>query len=86
MACGAPVIAGNRSSLPEVVGEAGIMVDPYDPDAFARAMADVLSSESLRAEMSARGLEQAKKFSWDGTAREVTAIYHQGGQTAVCGL
>ena len=86
MACGAPVIAGNRSSLPEVVGEAGVMVDPYDPDAFARAMADVLSSESLRAEMSARGLEQAKKFSWDGTAREVTAIYHQGERTAVCGL
>ncbi|HUV05898.1 MAG TPA: glycosyltransferase family 1 protein [Armatimonadota bacterium] len=77
MACGAPVITGNRSSLPEVVGEAGIMVDPFDPEAFARAMADVLSSESLRAEMSVRGLDQARKFSWDKTARDVARIYHR---------
>jgi len=80
MACGAPVIAGDRSSLPEAVGEAGIMVDPYDPDAFARAMAGVLSSESLRAEMSALGLDQAKKFSWDRTAREAMTIYRQAGK------
>jgi glycosyltransferase involved in cell wall biosynthesis len=75
MACGTPVIAGDRSSLPEVVGEAGLMVDPYDPDAFAKAMARVLSSESLRAEMRTRGLSQASKFSWDKMARETLEIY-----------
>lgn len=80
MACGTPVIAGNRSSLPEVVGEAGVMVDPYDPDAFADAMAKVLAGESLRSEMSARGLEQAKKFSWDNMARETLAVYHEVGE------
>lgn len=77
MACGTPVITGDSSSLPEVVGEAGVMVDPYDPDAFTEAMARVLSSESLRAEMSARGLAQAKKFSWDKMAQETLAVYRQ---------
>ena len=77
MACGMPVITGDRSSLPEVVGEAGVMVDPYDPEAFAEAMARVLSSESLRSEMSSRGLAQARKFSWDKMARETLAVYHQ---------
>jgi len=77
MACGTPVITGDRSSLPEVVGEAGVMVDPYDPDAFAKAMAKVLSSESLRAEMRTRGLSQASKFSWDKMASETLEIYRE---------
>jgi len=77
MACGTPVVTGNRSSLPEVVGEAGIMVDPYDPEAFALAMWNVLSSESLRAEMSQAGLNQAAKFSWDKMATEVLHIYRE---------
>ena len=76
MACGTPVITGNQSSLPEVVGEAGLMVDPFDPEAFTDAMARVLSSESLRSEMSSRGLAQAKKFSWDRMAQETVAVYH----------
>lgn len=77
MACGTPVVTGNRSSLPEVVGEAGIMVDPYDPEAFALAMWNVLSSESLRAEMSQAGLKQAAKFSWDKMATEVLGVYRE---------
>jgi glycosyltransferase involved in cell wall biosynthesis len=80
MACGTPVITGNRSSLPEVVGEAGIMVDPYDAEAFARAMANVLSSESLRNEMSALGIARAAKFTWDETARETLEVYHSVGE------
>lgn len=75
MACGTPVITGSQSSLPEVVGEAGVMVDPYDPHNFADAMANVLSAEKLRDEMSARGLKQARKFSWDKMARETMEIY-----------
>ena len=77
MSCGTPVITGNRSSLPEVVGEAGIMVDPYDPGAFGDAISRVLSSESLRTDMSARGLEQAKKFSWDKMARQTVDVYRK---------
>lgn len=80
MACGAPVITGNRSSLPEVVDEAGIMVDPYDSGAFAVAMSNVLSSEALRAEMSNWGLAQSRKFSWDEMARHVLSIYHEVGR------
>ena len=80
MACGTPVITGNRSSLPEVVGEAGIMADPYDSDSFANAMLKVLSSEPLRADMSARGLDQAAKFSWDEMARQTAAVYHEVGR------
>jgi glycosyltransferase involved in cell wall biosynthesis len=80
MACGTPVITGDRSSLPEVVGEAGIMVDPYDVDAFIEAMSNVLSSESLKAEMTAQGLKQAGKFSWDEMARQVSVIYREVGK------
>ena len=75
MACGTPVITGDCSSMPEVVGEAGLMVDPYDPNAFAEAMARILASESLRAEMSRRGIAQSKKFSWDKMAQETMEVY-----------
>lgn len=79
MACGVPVITGDRSSLPEVVGGAGITVDPYQTEAFAEAIARVLSSESLRAELSAKGPAQAAKFSWDTMARQVVDVYHRVG-------
>jgi glycosyltransferase involved in cell wall biosynthesis len=71
MACGTPVIASNTSSIPEVVGDAAVMVDPYKVEALADAMWRVLSDAGLRAAMSARGLERAKLFSWDKTARLV---------------
>lgn len=79
MCCGTPVITGNRSSLPEVVGDAGIMVDPYKPEAFADAISRVLVDESLHADMSRKGLEQSRKFSWERTARQVDAIYRETG-------
>ncbi|MDR1290926.1 MAG: glycosyltransferase family 4 protein [Planctomycetaceae bacterium] len=65
MQCGVPVITSNTSSLPEVVGDAGIMLDPHDVEGLADAMYRVISDENLRKEMIAKGLEQAKKFSWD---------------------
>ncbi len=77
MACGTPVITANRTSLPEVVGDAGIMVDPYDTDALADAMSRVLSDESLRAEMSAQGLKQAKEFDWERAAQKALSIYRE---------
>ena len=68
MKCGAPVITSNVSSLPEVVGDAGIMIDPADGDAFVRALMRIYSDENFRAELSKKGLSRAKEFSWEKTA------------------
>jgi glycosyltransferase involved in cell wall biosynthesis len=65
MQSGTPVITSNTSSLPEVVGDAGIMLDPHDVDGLANTFMRVLADENLRKEMITKGLEQAKKFSWD---------------------
>jgi glycosyltransferase involved in cell wall biosynthesis len=75
MQCGVPVITSNTSSLPELVGDAGIMVSPTDTDALAQKMWEVYSSESLRAELSIRSLERAKLFSWGRCANETLAAY-----------
>lgn len=80
MKCGAPVIVGNRTSLPEVVGDAGILVDPFDPDAIAAAMSKLISDSNLRTELIARGLERAELFDWQETARQTLAVYER----AVC--
>jgi len=75
MACGCPVITSDTSSLPEVVGEAGIMGNPVDIDSLAEAMRQVLTNSELRNDMVKRGLEQANKFSWEKTARETSEVY-----------
>ena len=77
MACGTPVITSNTSSLPEVVGDAGIMVDPYDVDGMADAMHEVLTNEGLRVDMTKKGLERAKMFSWEKCARETLGVYEE---------
>ena len=75
MSCGCPVVTSNTSSLPEVVGEAGIMVDPYDTDSLAQAMKRILSDNKLRDDMVRRGLEQAGEFSWEKTAEQTLEVY-----------
>ena len=70
MACGTPVITSNFSSLPEAVGNAAIMVNPYNLDELCRAMEIVLNDDKLKNILIARGLEQTKKFSWQKCARE----------------
>jgi len=75
MACGTPVVASRSSSLPEVLGEAAILVDPTDTEALAAAMMQVLEDEPLREEMRQKGLRQARKFSWSGTARRLLELY-----------
>ena len=77
MACGCPVVASNNSSLPEVVGDAGILIDPYDVSGLARAMREVITNNGLREDMVARGLKQAGKFSWERTARETQKVYNR---------
>ncbi|MBI4673355.1 MAG: glycosyltransferase family 4 protein [Chloroflexi bacterium] len=75
MACGAPVIASNASSLPEVVGDAGILLAPQDVMGFARAMLAVASSDAERFRLRALGIERAQAFSWDAAAQAMAQIY-----------
>lgn len=76
MACGTPVICSNRSSLPEVVGEGGILVDPV-PQKISGAMSTVMNDGYLRRRLSAGGLEQAAKFSWKKTAAMTCDVYRR---------
>ncbi len=75
MACGAPVIASNASSLPEIVGDAGMLIHPNDPRAWAEAIRAIVSDPARRAELSARGITQSKKFSWERAAKETLTVY-----------
>jgi glycosyltransferase involved in cell wall biosynthesis len=70
MACGTPVVASFASSIPEVVGEAGILIDPYDPAQISEAIAQVLSDKNLAQTLSGLGLQRAKEFSWKKTAKQ----------------
>lgn len=74
MACGAPVITSNRSSLPEVAGQAAYLVNPNRPSELARAIVEMLKDEKLKAYFKALGLEQAKKFIWEKAARELLEV------------
>ena len=82
MACGCPVIGSNVTSLPEVVGEAGMLVDPYDVEALARAMSAVLQDDELKREMSRKGIEQARKFSWEKASAELLAVCSEVAEKA----
>ena len=74
MACGTPVVAANTASLPEVVGDAGLLTEPT-PVALADAIARVLTTSELRKELRSRGLERASQFTWQETARKTVAVY-----------
>jgi glycosyltransferase involved in cell wall biosynthesis len=77
MASGTPVITSNVSSLPEVVGDAAMLIDPYEPDAIAGAMRRVLADDRLRDDMRERGLARVREFSWDRSVRRVREIYDE---------
>ena len=77
MACGTPVVTSNWSSLPEVAGDAALLVDPYDVPQIAQAMWLVLSQPALAAAMQAKGIAWAAQFTWERTARETIAVYEQ---------
>jgi len=77
MACGTPVITSNVSSLPEVVGDAAVLVNPENVFDIARGIREVLLDETLRAELIRRGHAQAARFSWERTAREALDIYRE---------
>jgi glycosyltransferase involved in cell wall biosynthesis len=73
LACGTPAIVSNRTSLPEVVGDAGILLDAFDVEGFAAAMRRLSTDAPLRAELSRRALAQAGRFSWERTVHECLA-------------
>jgi glycosyltransferase involved in cell wall biosynthesis len=80
MACGTPVVTSNTSSLPEVVGDAGIMVSPYDVDGLAAAIVRLLQDEALGADLRERGLQRARSFSWRTTAEQTLRAYQEAVQ------
>jgi glycosyltransferase involved in cell wall biosynthesis len=77
MACGTPVVVANRSSLPEVVGDAGLLVDPDEPEDIADKLGRVLSDSSLAADLRQRGPERAAHFNWRKTARETLDLFEK---------
>jgi glycosyltransferase involved in cell wall biosynthesis len=77
MACGTPVVTSNVSSLPEVVGDAAILVNPENLFEIARGIREVLLNETLREELIKKGHAQAARFSWERTARQVLEIYKE---------
>jgi len=79
-ACGVPVMTSNNSSLPEVAGDAALLVDPTDVDAIAEAMRRLATDDALRAELVQRGFENVKRFSWEKCARETLAVLESVGE------
>ncbi len=75
MQCGTPVVTSNATSLPEVVGNAGIMLDPLDEDALCDAMGKMYSNEEMRKKYSMMGLSRSKQFSWQKCADEYESIF-----------
>jgi len=79
MACGTPVIASDATSLPEVVGEGGLLVPPHDERAWAEALRRVACDRTLHDWLAAQGLRQAARFSWEETARRTAEVYRTVG-------
>ena len=77
MACGCPVISSNQSSLPEICGQAAAMFDPYKQGELEKIITKLLKSQKTRDELSVKGIEQAKKFSWEKTTKETIKVYQQ---------
>ena len=75
MACGAPVVCSNRSSLPEVAGDAALLCDPHDVESLARAIERTLTDRDLRSTLQQRSLARAAQFSWEQTAQQTLQVY-----------
>ncbi len=75
MACATPVVVSNISSLPEVVGDAGVLVDPNSVNSIAGGLLKVLANRHLQADMATKGLARAKQFNWETTAREILTLF-----------
>jgi glycosyltransferase involved in cell wall biosynthesis len=81
MQCGTPVIAGNRTSLPAVAGDAALLVDPFDVGAIGNALAQIIKNADYRAQLRVKGVERAARFSWRKTAQLTLQAYERARQT-----
>lgn len=81
MSAGVPVVASARGSLPEIVGEAGLLIDPDDPESLTDAMGRLVNDAALRATCAQRGLDRARQFTWTQTARDVRRAYDDAVQS-----
>jgi glycosyltransferase involved in cell wall biosynthesis len=79
MACGVPVVTSNRSTLPEIVGDAGLTVDPQDIVAVAQTLRRVLTDDAHRAELAQASRARAQYFSWEKTAVEIRGVFEEVG-------
>jgi len=77
MASGCPVVTSNCTSLPEVVGDAAVLVDPYDVEAIAAGLTEVLTDPDRAAELRRCGLQRASQLTWDATAAATLKVYEQ---------
>lgn len=75
MTCGVPVVASNISSLPEVVGDAAVLVNPYDPSTIADGIMRIVTNPASRADYIKRGFDQASKFKWEKTAQQMVDVF-----------
>src|SRR5439155_12474952 len=82
LACGAVVVCSNTSSLPEVVGEAALLVDPYDAAGLERALERALDDAALRRDLAARGPAQARRYTWEASAASVRATLREAAGVA----
>jgi glycosyltransferase involved in cell wall biosynthesis len=77
MACGVPTVVSNRGSLPEVVGDTGLLIDPDKPDELAEALRRVLVDRDLRRRSAQAGLARAATFTWQHTAEMALSVYRR---------
>jgi glycosyltransferase involved in cell wall biosynthesis len=76
MACGTPVVCSRASSLPELAGDAALLVDPDDSEAFAAAITRLIQEPQLASTLRQRGLLHARQFTWEAAARQTSQLYH----------
>ena len=77
MACGVPVITSNTSSLPEVVGNAGLLVDPHNTGELSTAIMRILGDKQLQEDLRQKGYERVKHFTWQEAARKMLTVYQK---------
>lgn len=81
-ACGTPVVASNRGSLPEVAGDAAVLVDPNDPDQIAAGVLKILNEPGIRAENQRRGLDRVRQFTWSTAGRRTVDVLRQAASAS----
>jgi glycosyltransferase involved in cell wall biosynthesis len=80
MSCGTPVLVSNSTSLPEVVGDAGLMVDPFDTEAIGDGLIRLVEDSALRQNLRSLGLARSKQFSWDKTAQQTWQVLEEAAR------